>query len=92
MYLTMLASLSTSNIKFKTLGANRPLPRWIGPLEIDKRMNVVAYRLKLLETIKIHDVLHVSLLKPYKANCKVKPLSPPIIEDEEISFVCCNMI
>jgi hypothetical protein len=59
----------------------------MGPLEIDKRINIVAYHLKLLETLKIQlIVLYVSLLKPCKANCKVKPLSPPIIENEDISY------
>ena len=63
--------LSTSNIKLKTPGARKLLPRWIGPFEIVKRIGVVAYRLKLPETMRIHNVFHVSLLKPYKANGRV---------------------
>jgi hypothetical protein len=78
--------LSTSNIKLKTPGARKLLPRWIGPFEIVKRIGVVAYRLKLPETMEIHNVFHVSLLKPYKANGRVKPPPPPVIENHDISY------
>ena len=78
--------LSTSNIKLKTPGARKLLPRWIGPFEIVKRIGVVAYRLKLPETMGIHNVFHVSLLKPYKANGRVKPPPPPVIENHNISY------
>ena len=78
--------LSTSNIKLKTPGARKLLLRWIGPFEIIKRIGVVAYCLKLLETMGIHNVFHVSLLKPYKANGRVKPPPPPVIENHDISY------
>ena len=78
--------LSTSNIKLTTPGVRKLLPRWIGPFEIVKRIGVVAYRLKLPETMRIHNVFHVSLLKPYKANGRVKPPPPPVIENHDISY------
>ena len=62
------------------------LPRWIGPFEIVKKIGVVAYRLKLQETMGIHNVFHVSLLKPYKANGRVNPPPPPVIENHDIAY------
>ena len=35
------------------------------PLEVVKRIGNVAYKLKLLERLKLHPTLHVSFLKPY---------------------------
>ena len=43
--------------------------RYIGPFPIVKRIERVAYKLKLLENLKvIHLVFHVSLLKKYILN------------------------
>lgn len=79
--------LSTSNIKLKISGAKKLLPRWIGPFRIMKRVGNVAYKLELPETLKIHPVFHVSLLKLYRASGKVQPPPPPILEeDDELSF------
>jgi hypothetical protein len=40
--------------------------KYIGPFEIMARVNIVSYKLKLLENMNIHYVFHVSLLKLYK--------------------------
>jgi hypothetical protein len=82
--------LSTSNIKLKTLGKMKLLPRWIGPFKIMERVDNIAYKLKLLDTLKTHFVFHVSLLKPYRVSGKIQPLLPPILEeDDELSFKEC---
>ena len=78
--------LRTSNIKLKTPCARKVHPRWIGPFEIVKKIGAVTYRLKLIETIGDHNVVHVSLLNPYKANGKLKPLPPPVIENRDTSY------
>ena len=46
----------------------------------------MAYILELSETLKIHDVLHISLLKSYKTSSKILPPPPLILEDDELSF------
>jgi hypothetical protein len=37
----------------------------IGPFLIMKQINVMVFQLKLLSSMKIHHVFHVSLLEPY---------------------------
>ena len=74
--------VSTANIKLKVPGARKLLPRWIGPFRIIKRIGVVAYRVQLPNTFKIHDVFHVSLLRPYVADGRVQPPPPPIFEED----------
>jgi hypothetical protein len=53
----------------------------------------VAYKLELHDTLKIHFVFYVSLLKPYKALGNVQPPPPPILEeDDELSFQVKRML
>lgn len=55
--------LSTSNLKLacpsKKLG-----PRFLGPFLIKRKINKVTFELELPESMRIHPVFHVSLLKP----------------------------
>ena len=42
--------------------------RYDSPFEVIKHVRNVAYRLKLLDKLKIHPTFHVSFLKPYHQN------------------------
>ena len=54
------------------------LPFWIGPYKIISSPHPNAYKLDLPDTMKIHPVFNVKLLKPYVANDKTQfPLREP---------------
>ena len=67
--------LSSKNIRPKTPGSAKLMPKYIGPFPVMDKVGHQAYRLKLPEHFKIHDVLHVPLLEPYSDNGKYQP--PP---------------
>ena len=46
----------------KTLYHKKIRPKWEGPFEIEEVLGPVTYRLKLLETWKIHNMFHAILL------------------------------
>jgi len=54
-------------------------PRRYGPFHITVKISDIAYRLKIPEKWKIHNVFHASLLTPYKETEKHGPnfLEPP---------------
>ncbi|XP_068657884.1 uncharacterized protein [Aristolochia californica] len=51
-------------------------PKYFGPFAIIRCVGPVAYQLKFPDTAKLHDVFHVSLLKPHKGPA---PSSPPFL-------------
>jgi hypothetical protein len=73
--------LSTKNLKLKSHGTRKLLPRYIGPFTITKAINATAYKLHLPINLKCHNVFHTSLLKRYNpsANKEMPPL-PEVID------------
>jgi hypothetical protein len=74
--------LHTKNIKLKMKGVPKLLPRWIGPFEIIKKVNNVAFKLQLPDSLKIHPVFHSSLLKEYVPGRTTPPPPPEMIDNE----------
>eukprot|EP00744_Colponema_vietnamica_P021790 GILI01031190.1.p1 GENE.GILI01031190.1~~GILI01031190.1.p1 ORF type:complete len:344 (+),score=93.40 GILI01031190.1:204-1235(+) len=58
--------LSTENLRLDNHGPAKKLqPKWLGPFKIKEKISDVNYRLDLPPTMKIHNVFHVNLLRPY---------------------------
>jgi hypothetical protein len=64
--------------------ARKLLPKFIGPFPVVKRVNAVAYTLGLPETMKVHNVFHVSLLKHYTNSGSYQPPAPTVFEDDHL--------
>jgi hypothetical protein len=81
-----LVLLSTANLHIKK-GSTRTLPRFMGPLSVIEEINKVAINLDLLNKLRMHDVFHVSLLRPDIEGKSLR--SPPIlmVMDGEHEFV-----
>ena len=73
--------LSTRNIHLKHPGSTKLLPKWLGPFEVIKQVNPVAFKLQLPASMsRLHPVFHASLLKPYVGS---GPVQPPPVDLEE---------
>ena len=62
------------------------LPRFVGPHRVHKRVGQVAYELELPASMRIHDVFHVSLLRPYKADGRYQPPPATLMFDGSTEF------
>ena len=78
--------LSTANITFKKVGTPKLMPKYIGPFKIVKRVGATSYELNLAKNMRIHDVFHVSLLKPYVQGRGFIPPPPQLTDDGQVEF------
>lgn len=82
-----LVLLSTKNIRLKKTQemARKLMPKWIGPLKVLAQVGPVAVRLEMPPHLKMHNVFHVNLVKPYHSGGHVFPLPPlDYIDDEPV--------
>jgi len=88
-----LVLLSTNN--FSQARDRKLMPKWMGPFSVIRMVGPVAVKLHLPEHLRIHNVFHVSQVKPYRFRegeqpvCSVPPISidsdgTPIFELERI--------
>jgi hypothetical protein len=74
--------LSTKNIRLKAVGTPKLLPRYVGPFNITKVISNTSVKLELPELWRIHNVFHVSLVKPYVRSKRTQPLPTPLRFEE----------
>ena len=77
--------LEGKNLHIK--GTRKLLSKQYGPFTIKEKIGMVAYRLDLPPSMKIHNVFHVDLLLPYKKTEAYGPAytrpASDLIEEEE---------
>jgi hypothetical protein len=62
-------------------------PRYIGPYLIIARVDNLAYRLQLLESMaRVHQVFHVSMLRKYIRDLELKIEADPIIIQQDLTI------
>ena len=78
--------LNTKHLNLRTPGSRKLVPKWVGPFVVTEKIGPVAYRLDLSGTLPIHDVFHVSLLKPYKDGGRQQPAPPPLVVGDTLEY------
>ena len=79
--------LSTRNLRLQ--GSRKLHDRFVGPFQVPERIGQTAYRLDLSggkhrQALRgIHDIFHISLLKPYKDNGMAANALPVEIDEHE---------
>ena len=78
--------LSTQNIGLYCAGTPKLLPKYIGPFPIINRVGELAYKIELPPVLRIHNVLHVSRLRPFHDDGRVQPPPLPVLINNELEY------
>ena len=78
--------LQTKNLKIKSSGSKKLLPKYIGPFKILDRIGTMAYKIELPAHMKCHNVFHVSNLQPYRTDGRVQPPPIPLVIDDDLQY------
>lgn len=70
--------LSSKFIRLRSEGTPKLQPKWLGPFKLVRMVGTQAAELELPSTMKVHDVFHVSLLKPFTAS-PGELINPPVV-------------
>jgi hypothetical protein len=77
--------VSTKHLRLKS--ASRKIsPRYISPYKIDQPIGAQAYRVHLPNSLRIHNVFHISILEPYQQRAgETQEIlnNPELINNEE---------
>lgn len=58
------------------VGSKKFMPKYIGPFEVDHMVGRAAMKLKLPASYRIHNVFHVSLIRPHHESGEKTPAQP----------------
>ncbi|XP_059068770.1 uncharacterized protein LOC131859216 [Cryptomeria japonica] len=77
----------------KKVGVEKLKPRFYGPFRVIMRVDVVAYKLEVSASSKVHNVFHVSRLKKVLGhNVVVSSDLPPLDEEGQLVFILKEII
>jgi hypothetical protein len=79
--------LSSKNIRLRTAGTKKLLPKFLGPFTVLQKIGNLAYKLDLSTDMpKVHPVFHVSLLRPFTPGSNETPPPVPVLIEGEPEY------
>ena len=78
--------LNTKNVRFKSPGARKLMPRWVGPCTVLECIGDPAYRLELPASMQMQPNFYVSLLQPYCEDGRVQQPQPPFCVGGQLAY------